>query len=123
MIEFGQPWAAALLPLPLLLRLLWRSAPPLGAALYFPRALASVAEIDVRGGRGGAEEEGKASAAVMKNLASRVGTMGWRPRHWIEGTLRSRTGARSGRGLDPVSDRAEAEPHHDEDAHHHGVHE
>lgn len=44
MIEFGQPWAAALLPLPLLLRLLWRSAPPLGTALYFPRALASVAE-------------------------------------------------------------------------------
>lgn len=41
MIEFSQPWAAILLPLPLVLRLLWRQAAPQQTPLYFPHAVRS----------------------------------------------------------------------------------
>ncbi len=48
MIEFTQPWAVMLLPLPLVVRVLWRQAQAQGTALYFPRALE--ARLDELGG-------------------------------------------------------------------------
>ena len=51
MIEFAQPWAAVLLPLPLVLRLLWRRAPSYDAALFFPLAVSSAVTPDGRSQR------------------------------------------------------------------------
>ena len=47
MIEFALPWCALALPLPWLLRVLWRPAETARAALYFPAAVAWAA--DARG--------------------------------------------------------------------------